>query len=447
MTSNPGQGARFSRRESSERGLNRLLLILIPLTVIAAVLFFLSVGVTGKADIFYVHWLGYRLFEPSAAQAAIAAHADLAAGEAYEIVRREASATNYPVISLSSYFFAQLTGGLTQAVLAAHTAAFLLGLAIAMVGFCRARSLVAPVALTVSVMALAALPVGPSPSDHLMIHPSPLHNLINLGVLVLSPGEAFSPLGFWPKSSLALVMLAALSLRWAGQARWAYVLLFTTMAFHISLGGLLLAAFLMMDLLMRPRQVDYRLIVPMAVAGLLLFSLSQWRILADTNAGWFFAGVVTVGVVACRLASRWVAPRMGQIPVWKSDSFTAAIATIVLVPTAMVAYAISATDNPWGPQSVYLQLAARMIVLAFSVVLLGLSCAAVNWLHARHAVWSVAPVVVTALIVVGYGAAGSWWWQARTLEGRMHPSVERQNADPVTAMYYNAVRDLQKANP
>lgn len=423
-----------------------LFLLLAALIVGASGAYHLSRGLTGSQDIYYVQYLGYRWFEPARATEAlekeIRASGEDQAALSLELERRELSARNYPAAAVMSYLGTRLfPGALTRQIAFAQGAAFLLGLLIALLGLARAPAMAAPFAIASGAMALLGFLPGPSPSDHLLYY-GPLENALNLVVLAVNPGEAFSPLSFWPKSSLALILMAALANRWTGHIVTGYVLVLATLLFHITLGGLVLAGFVLMDLALRPRAIPWPRLAPVLVLGAAAFSLGQWRIFATSGA--FALTLVLLALVALTGlgASRWLAPRVARFPVHVTDTLGFAAAALLLIPLAMALYLAASPDNPWAVESLYLQVAARLVVLAVTVAWLCLASRAMAWIEARGAGLAAVPLVAFACLATVFGAAGSWWWEIRFLDSRLHDPTARATTEPLAPVYYRTLQTL-----
>jgi len=425
---------------------NALFLLLAALIVGASGAYHLSRGLTGSQDIYYVQYLGYRWFEPMRATAAleqeVRASGATQAALALELKRRELSARNYPAVAVMGYLGTRLfPGALTGQIAFAQSAAFLLGLAIAFLGLARAPAMAAPFAVATGAMALLGFLPGPSPTGHLLYHEG-LENALNLIVLAVNPGEAFSPLSFWPKSSLALILMAALANRWSGRILTGYVLVLATLLFHITLGGLVLVGFVIMDLALRPRAVPWARLAPVLVLGAAAFSLGQWRIFAESGKFALTLALLALVAVAGVIASRWLAPRVARVPLHVADTVAFAAAALLLTLLAVALYLAAAPDTPWNIDSLYLQIAARLIVLAVSVAWLCLGVRAVAWIEARGARLAVVPLVAFACLATVYGAAGSWWWEARFLDSRLHDPTARAATEPLAPIYYRALQAL-----
>ncbi len=420
--------------------------LLAALIVAASGAYHLSRGLTGSQDIYYVQYLGYRWFEPARAEAAlekeVRALGQDQAAIARELDRRALSSRNYPLAAAMSYLGTRLfPDALARQIAFTQSAAFLAGLLIAFLGLARAPAMAAPFALASGAMALLGFLPGPSPSDHLLYY-GPLENLINLVVLIVNPGEAFSPLSFWPKSSLALILMAALTNRWSGRIVAGYVLTLTTLLFHITLGGLLLLGFVLMDLSLRPRALPWPRIAPLLAIGAAAFSLGQWRIFSASSTFASTLVALVLAAIAGVIAGRWLAPRAARYPPHAVDALAFAAAAGLLTVFAMWRYMAAAPDDPWAAEALYLQIAARLVVLATTAAWLCLAVRAVDWLEKRGAVAGALPLVAFACLATVYGATGSWWWEARFIDARLNDPAARAATEPLAPVYYRALQTL-----
>ncbi len=423
-----------------------LFFLIAALIVAASGAYHLSRGLTGSQDIYYTQFLGYRWFEPARAEAAleraIEAQGETKAAVALELERRALSDRNYPAAALAGHLGARLfPGALTRQIVFTQSAAFLAGLLIAFLGLIRAPAMAAPFALAAGAMALLEFLPGPSPSDHLLYY-GPLENLINLVVLAVSPGEAFSPLSFWPKSSLALILMAALANRWSGRIATGYVLVLATLLFHITLGGLLLAGFVLMDLALRPRAVPWGRLAPLFALAAAAFFLGQWRIFSASSGAGATLVLLALVLLAAVAVGRWRAPRAARFPLPAADTLAFVAAAVLLTLFAMWRYTAAAPDDPWALESLYLQIAARLVVLAAAVVWLWLAVRAVAWLDGRGAGAAALALAAFACLATVYGAAGSWWWEIRFLDGRLNDPAARAATEPLAPLYYRALQTL-----
>ncbi|RMF09185.1 MAG: hypothetical protein D6763_08270 [Alphaproteobacteria bacterium] len=430
-----------------------LFLFLAVLTVAASGAYFLSKGLTGSQDIYYTHFLGYQWFEPERAARALAtvkatAETNAAPEQDEEGNRRRLAAHNYPVLALTSRLATHLfPADLTPQIIFAQAAAFALGLAIAAAGLACAINMTPAFALAMGAMAILGFLPGPSPTDHLLIY-GPVKNAINLIVLAISPGEAFSPLSFWPKSSLALILMAALANRWRGRIHTGYLLLLATMAFHITLGGIVFAGFVLLDLALRPKRLSVWRIGLLATGAAMLFTSGQWRILSEDSQGGAIEITIAIAISAFALsliANRILVSRLSaDVPVAASDTAAFVIAAIVFTPLAMSLYVASTQSATWGGMAIFLQLAARLIVLATSVLWLFACTRGVSWLAERNAEGAALAGVTFMCAVTVYGAAGSWWWEARFIDARLHDPAARAATEPLAPVYYRALQELMK---
>lgn len=421
----------------------RILLIMALITISSAGAFYTSKALTAKSDIFYLHYLGYRWFEPDRAQSALESQAKAGVAQEQELLRRGQSAGNYPVSAITHYLGSKLfPNNLTLAIAFGLCAPFVAGLGIVAAGLWRLPETGAPVALGVAVMALVGFLPGPVPTDHLLYHEG-IENLFNIVVLVVSPGEAFSPLSIWPKSILALILMVVMASRWSGRTGVGYLLAAATIPFHVTLGGLLLMGLVLMDRALHPSATPVWWSVCGATVALLSLMLSQWRIVAKGGIGLEAVAIIAAVLVSLVFASRFRHLFDGTEKIVESDTIAFVLAAALLTPVAMLLIDWSDADTSLSsPVSIFGQLAARLIVLAITVLILALALRATNWLRQRNAEHAVTVVAGFACLLTAYGAAGSWWWESRFLPARMHDIAVRSEAEPLTAVYYQTLRDL-----
>ncbi len=422
---------------------HKLLLLLAVVIIAATGAYHLSKALTAKSDVFYLTFLGFQWFEPEQAAAALARHEAAAPDQGAELERRRQSSRNYPVAALAAYGAHRLAPGqFVLPIAASLVIPFLLGLAIAAIGIALVPEISGAFALAAATMAFASFLPGPAPSDQLT-HFGGVDNLLNLVVLAVSPGAAFSPLSLWPKCSLELIFIAALANRWSGRLGAGYALLMLTIPFHLTLGGLLVLGFAIMDLVLRPRALSPLVLLPaLAVASVALF-LGQWRVVAD--AGMLPLALLLVGAlsVLAFVVMRRLAALRDAVPIAWCDTGALLIAALVATPAAMVLLSVSGTSGDYAaPQAAFGQLAARLIVLASTALIFAASFALARYLATRKAELATLGVVGVAALFTVYGAAGSWWWEGRFLPARMHDTAQRSQTEPLTEVYYQALCDL-----
>lgn len=420
-----------------------VLLALSALTSLSAVFYYLSIGLAPKADIVYTYWIGFRWFEPVRAVSTLMHFAEAIPGEAYDFERRELASFNYPILAITGRIGHAIFGtNIVAAIGAAQALASVLGLIIAFAAFSRALCLSGAISIAISAMAILSFLPSPHPTDHLLRYEA-IENAVNLVVLAAAPGEAFSPLSFWPKSSLAMIMLGALALRWSGRMAHSYVALATTLLFHITLGTLILVSFVIMDLSLRPKTVPWRPVWPLLIAAALaLGTAGQSEIFSHTgHLPWLIASLLAIAGGGWA-ASPLIAPLATRLDLVDADTLAFTFATLAAVPAAMLLYALAYSGELWGPEASYLQVAARLLVLTVAVYSLFLGVRAQRWLEARKASEALLPIVLFASLATAYGAAGSWWWEGRTLYARMETLDERNLNEKTTQAYWLALREL-----
>ncbi len=421
----------------------RPFLICAIVTAAAAGLFHLSTALTAKSDVFYIHFIGYSWFEPERAEHALGQHATAVPEQAQELRRRELSAKNYPVAAVAGYAAARLfAANLTVAIGVGLAIPLVIGIAVATGGLWRVPKMDAPFALAVSIAALTGFLPGPSGSDHLMSFGG-LDNLLNLIVLAVDPGEALSPLSIWPKSTVVLIFMAVLANRWSGRLEAGYALLAATIAFHLTLGGLMLFGVAVMDLALRRGQVSSRWLGFAFALALAALALGQWRIVAEGEA-LLAVGVVALAVVTL-VAQAWqFGQPLGARELMPAvDTGAIVLAAMVFTPAAMAFVAVTHTETSLSaPESVFVQLAARLIVVAVATAIFAASVKAMRFMRERNATQAALVAVGFVSLFTIYGAAGSWWWEIKSLPERMHDTGARSQSEPLTDVYYRALRTL-----
>jgi len=356
--------------------------------VLVTGIFHLWWAVGPKPDALWIHYLGYRWFEP-----ALALQADLAnrLHDAYgslEMARREFVSHNYPVAATTQYLFKDMAS-LPFAIGAGLYLQYLIAAGIFLFGALSLKN-IAPLCLMLSVVALTGLLPGPKPTDHLLIY-SGFEAVANFIALIVAPGEIFNPMSPWPKNIVLLLSVMGFALRWQGRSRLAYVLFGSSVLFHLSFGVVVLALIAGIEILRR-------------------FNARLRSVDAE------FA-VVALTCVACAC-------------------FCLAV-YIVVDPTM-----------PWDEVTAFVQLATRLLILASLVGLLWVAVKAVDWLDLRlkgdssnlslAAVW-------TALFLMTYGAIGAGWEKIGDISDG-YAALARSPTNEVEAfdiIYFHVLSDLK----
>lgn len=402
----------------------------------------MSEGITGKADIYYVHWAAYQTFEPNRALSALRDALSAAPGHDAVYQSRKQSASNYLVLSATSYLGARFfPGELVRPIVFGHTAALLLAVVVFFLAMKRARGMTHAMGLVIAFYAVQGLLPGPVATDHLLLHGG-LKNALNLFVLLLDPGEAFSIVSFWPKSIVLFLAGAVLCLRAEGRLHAGYVILLVAQFFHATLGLLLFAGFLVMDIALRRPQLSWRALLPMLLVSAAMSLRSQWQVFADTgHLGVAVAGIVAV-VAALAIAHPYLAPVFARFQTLTCDVMAIVAAAAIAVPASILIYLLSAPEQLWAPVSLYLQVATRLFVFAAFATALWLGQRVVDWLRHRDALRAGGVLVVIACGFTAYAAVGGWWWQGKTLYDRLHNPAGHAQLEAYGLPYYLALKKL-----
>lgn len=121
------------------------------------------------------------------------------------------------------------------------------------------------------------------------------------------PGPKYVIFNLAPKDRLTVLVTLLLVLRWAGDVRLAYLLLPLLFLVHVEYAGLLVAMFVAMDLLIRPRAVMAGWIAPWAgllLGGFVLFSALGRRLEVESWIAAMPVVLALLGMVAFRLADK-----------------------------------------------------------------------------------------------------------------------------------------------
>ena len=353
--------------------------------VLCSGIFFLSAEVEPKTDTLWLHYTGYEVFEPEHVRENIR---DLQCKTAYdclEIQRREVMRWNYPVHVAAARVGAVLFPENQQAAVSVGMAVpFLLGIFVFLFGAARSGA-VGPLAVSASVFALTALLPGPIPTDHLLLH-GPVTNLFNLTALLANPGGAFSPLSVQPKSTVLLIVLAALALRRTGLARLGYALVVVSAAWHVSFSAVVLVMFVAVDAIKRR---------------------ALQRVVSDEALA---AALCVLGAVGCALI--YVAVR---------------------------------SNMAWGVESAFIQLSARLLVLAEVLCVGWAGFAAWAWLGDALGVRRerfISGVCGFVALLSAYAAAGTLWEHGRYYAARFADPAVAASYGSVAAYYDEALRRL-----
>lgn len=373
---------------------NASLAILLAITLFTGMFYWVR-ELEPKADVLWLHFIGYEWFQPARSRQAIDGLTLSESDDKLEAWRRTGMRWTYPMHAVSGQFGARFGRS-------SRTIAFGVGMAVPfLIGWmifglaARRSGEVEPLAILACIYGLTALVPGPSPTDHLLYYDSALKNIVNLFVVLLTPGGAFSPLSVQPKSTLLLFAIAAFALRRQGHRSLAYALVASGILWHAHLTVVLL--------------------------GLL--------------AAWDFA------------IWRWLTMRF---PHWepRDEALPFSGMCVALAAVAAVVYAILRSDQIWGVESALIQLSTRLLLLAESIALGYVCMRAWTWMRARIEDTTLA-ILFRALtsFVVGVAvlaAVGTTWDRGRYIPGELsNAAYIEQKFGSLAAFYDKALRRIR----
>ncbi len=99
--------------------------------------------------------------------------------------------------------------------------------------------------------------------------------LVDLVTFAISPGAAFSILGFTPRNMLTVLVAAALLARWSGRDRIGYALLALTAGVHTSLGLMVIACVAASDLLFGRERLRDPVVLGFLAAALIYIGINE----------------------------------------------------------------------------------------------------------------------------------------------------------------------------
>jgi hypothetical protein len=366
----------------------RSLFLGLVLLLLATGLFHVWFAIGPKADALWLHYIGYRWFEPERAMAAESAHRLSGAYEGLEMARREVVFRNYPVAAVTQYAFHRLSH-LPIAIGAGLLLQYLVAVFLFVLALARIRDTI-PLCLVLATVALTAVLPGPRPTDHLLLY-SGFEAVANFIAVIVAPGEAFNPMSPWPKNIVLLLALAAFSLRWQGERRASYILCLCMVPFHVSF-------------------------------GLIVFCI----------------------LCALDVAGRFIPRLQGT----NGDAFLVTSGCVIGGLSGIAIYLILNPPMPWDVPSAFVQLATRLFVLATLVILLWLATKATIWLRSR--LGSDSLIIANAVVwivsfMMTYAAIGELWQRSKMISA----GYERL-ADPAVAprdmqrVYFDILTELRR---
>ena len=356
---------------------------------ISTVLFFLFVEIEPKTDSLWLHFISYQFFAPDRVKSLGLDQWQSGSYEALELLRREAMRFNYPMHIVSGWVGVLIAEGNRPLALGLGLGLpAVIGVLVAAVYAFKAG--VSEVLMVASAyFALTSLMPGPMATDHLLYY-GDVRDLLNLGVLLLDPGPAFSPLSTQPKSTVLLLFMVALAVRWKGNNRLALVICLSGGLWHIT----------------------YTIVV-----GALMIAL----------------------IVSDRF-------------IFKSREYScdALLFSVICISSAIfcaVVYVVFRGDMIWGEFSLFIQLTTRTLLLAEVTLVMLAAHAVVLWLVEklgadRKLIYcSVSGVL---MFVSLYSAVGQGWERARFFEERFSNSTYVAQYGTLAEYYSRALDYLEK---
>lgn len=361
--------------------------LVLAIIVISTGLFFLSREVEPKTDVLWYHFIGYRLFEPDRTLAAVQTIPLTGDYENLEISRREIARLNYPIFEISAYAsHLFLHKNLPFEIYLGIGLPYIIGAIIFLYSALKSRC-VEGLILVVSYFSITALLPGPGYSDHLFYY-GDLRDLFNLAVLLTNPGGGLSPLSVQPKSTVFLIFVGCLALRWSGRRRLAYGLMALPVLWHVTLAIGVLGLFVVVDVI---------------AAWLKRHDLKTETLL--------FSGLSLLG---------------------------AFILTIY--------YLMVRGNMLWGVESAAIQLAARLLILTEITLVTYAGCWSWNWLK-RHANGCDEKILMVASVFVAfvsfYSSLGMTWEKGRAYSHNFSDDHYISQYGPLAIYYNEAIKKLE----
>ncbi|WOI11812.1 hypothetical protein [Thalassospira lucentensis] len=356
---------------------------------ISTVMFFLFVEIEPKTDSLWLHFISYQFFAPDRVKLLGLDQWQSGSYEALELLRREAMRFNYPMHIVSGWVGVLIAEGNRPLALGLGLGIpAVLGVIVAAIYAIKAG--VSEVLMVASAyFALTSLMPGPMATDHLLYY-GDVRDFLNLGVLLLDPGPAFSPLSTQPKSTVLLLFMVALSVRWKGNNRLAMIICLSGAFWHIT----------------------YTIVL---------------------------IGLMAVLVVSNRF-------------IFKSREYTvdAMIFSAICISSAIlcfVVYILFRGDMIWGEFSLFIQLTTRMLLLAEVTLVVFVAHFAVSWLVVklgadRQFIYCCLSGVL--MFVSVYSAVGQGWERVRYFEERFSSSTYVAQYGTLAEYYSRALDYLEK---
>jgi hypothetical protein len=328
----------------------------------------------------------------------------------------------------------------------AHGLGFLSGLGVIAMVLLRCREFIPAFSLTVAVMALVSFLPGPIPSDHLLLYSG--HEFVfNLITLVVNPGESFSAVSFWPKSTIALLLLGVLALRWNDAVAAAYGLMIVMAVYHIGLAVTLFLIFVGIDLVFRSRKLlTWQVILTTGILATLMILNGIIWFVAETVTPLQITLIILAIFFILYLLRRFIAPLAARYPIRVTDIATMISALAIAFPIVIFGYLASAPEGPWGPNSIWVQMLSRVIVCTATATLFALAVNGWDWLKRKLGPADGLRTLVVTLSVVSlmsvYGATGAWWMDGRKIVSSINDLDRTRTKPNLAQIYFNVVRSL-----
>lgn len=281
--------------------------------------------------------------------------------------------------------------------------------------------------------------------------PSTLESIVRS---FLVGGSEYSIFGYTPRGQVFLIGLAVFLLRWRGAWLAAYGVAAALLLFHHSMGALFLAWLIAIDIIVRPRIFDLRIITICILA--LGSALARGTILADLRL-WPF--IVAGGVLAVLLAALWFAhrqklrfrpldslekrlltpfrSRLDQLGPIGSDLTVGFSLCLITIPLAIL---MNHVGDPYSAVFFWSDLIPRSFAMLQPAFFVGLTILALRWVQTRIAggpYWFcgaalclagllTAPVALRAVAPSGLGRATSEIYQVSPYLGQPLPKLSTQ---------------------
>ncbi len=284
--------------------------------------------------------------------------------------------------------------------------------------------------------------------------PSTLESIIYIVKSFLVGGSEYSIFGYTPRGQVFLIGLAVFLLRWRGAWLAAYGVAAALLLFHHSMGALFLAWLIAIDIIVRPRIFDLRIITICILA--LGSALARGTILADLRL-WPF--IVAGSVLAALLVALWLARRqelrfrpldslenrlllpfrnrLDQLGPIGSDLTVGFSLCLMTIPLAIL---MNHVGDPYSAVFFWSDLIPRSFAMLQPAFFVGLTILALRWVRTQIAcspswfygatlclaVLLAAPVALWAMAPSALGRATSEIYQVSPYLGQPLPKLSTQ---------------------